>query len=65
MQRNNNEYLVYGINNAISLLTSKKYVINSIVIIKEGLAGKHPLISKFISDNNFDPSLHKGEKEIF
>ena len=33
MKRDNKEYFIYGLNNTISLLSSEKYIINSIVIM--------------------------------
>ena len=50
MKKNINEYLVYGINNAISLFSSKRYTINSIILIKGGMAETHPLISSMINN---------------
>ena len=36
--KNRTEYSVYGLNNAISILSSKKYIINSIIIMNGSVA---------------------------
>ena len=53
MKKNINEYLVYGINNAISLFSSKRHTINSIILIKGGMAETHPLISPIINNKKY------------
>ena len=53
MKKNINEYLVYGINNAISLFSSKRYTINSIILIKGGMAETHPFISSIINNKKY------------
>ena len=48
MNKNNTEYSIYGLNNAISLLSSTKYLINNIMIMKGGVADSNPSINKYI-----------------
>ena len=52
MNKNNTEYSIYGLNNAISLLSSTKYLINDIIIMKGGIADLDSKISEYISINN-------------
>tara|TARA_B100000579_G_scaffold437271_1_gene465947 strand:- start:558 stop:1304 length:747 start_codon:yes stop_codon:yes gene_type:complete len=49
MNRNNTEYSIYGLNNAISLLSSTKYLINNISIMKGSVSDSNPLIQEYIS----------------
>ena len=49
MNRNNTEYSIYGLNNAISLLSSTKYLINNISIMKGSVSESNPLIQEYIS----------------
>jgi len=48
MNKNNTEYSIYGLNNAIPLLTSEKYLINNIIIMKGGIADSNPNINNCI-----------------
>ena len=48
MNKNNTEYSIYGLNNAISLFSSTKYLINSIIIMKGGIADSDPRINKYL-----------------
>ena len=49
MNKNNTEYSIYGLNNAISILSSTKYLINDIIIMKGGIADLDSKINKYIS----------------
>jgi len=49
--KNNKEYFIYGINNSISLLNSKKYIINSIIVVKDSIADSNAIISQYLEDN--------------
>ena len=51
MKNNNNNYFIYGLNNSISLLISKKYTITSIVIMKNSIAESNEIISKYLQEN--------------
>ena len=48
MNKNNTEYSVYGLNNAIPLLSSEKYLINNIIIMKGGIADSNSTIHDYI-----------------
>ena len=52
MNKNNTEYSIYGLNNAISILSSTKYLINDIIIMKGGIADLDSKISEYISTNS-------------
>ena len=52
MNKNNTEYSIYGLNNAVSILSSTKYLINNIIIMKGGIADLDSRISEYISINN-------------
>ena len=62
MNRNNTEYSIYGLNNAISLLSSTKYLINSISIMKGSVSESNPLIQEYISSKKkYVKFLNKNE----
>ena len=62
MNRNNTEYSIYGLNNAISLLSSTKYLINSISIMKGSVSESNPLIQEYISNKKKNVKfLNKNE----
>ena len=52
MNKNNTEYSVYGLNNAISILSSEKYLINNIIIMKGGIADSNSSINNYIKVKN-------------
>ena len=52
MNRNNTEYSIYGLNNALSLLTSKKYIINQIIIMRGGIAESDSKINEYLKLSN-------------
>ena len=54
MNKNNTEYSIYGLNNAISILSSKKYLINDIIIMKGGIADLDSKINKYISKEKYN-----------
>ena len=54
MNKNNTEYSIYGLNNAISILSSTKYLINDIIIMKEGVADLDSKIIKYISKEKYN-----------
>ena len=45
-----NQYLLYGINNSLEVLKSKKIKISSIYLLKDGIAIKDKYIKKNIND---------------
>ena len=49
MNKNNTEYSIYGLNNAISILSSTKYLINDIIIMKGGIADLDSKINEYVS----------------
>ena len=49
--KNNKEYFVYGLNNAISILSHQEYLISSIILMKDGIAQSDPTISKYLKNN--------------
>ena len=51
MKKGNKEYFIYGINNSLSLLNSKKYTISSIIIMKDSIADSNTMISKYLESN--------------
>mgnify|MGYP001223207915 CR=1 FL=1 len=51
MKRDNQEHFIYGLNNTVSLLSSEKYIINSIVIMRDSIALSNSIISSYIKDN--------------
>lgn len=62
MNRNNTEYSIYGLNNAISLLSSTKYLINNISIMKGSVSESNPLIQEYISNKKKNVKfLNKNE----
>ena len=62
MNRNNTEYSIYGLNNAISLLSSTKYLINNISIMKGSVSESNPLIQEYISSKKkYVKFLNKNE----
>ena len=63
MNKNNTEYSIYGLNNAISLLSSTKYLINDIIIMKGGVADSDSRINKYIKMKK--DSLHYLNKNDF
>ena len=54
MNKNNTEYSIYGLNNAISILSSTKYLINDIIIMKGGIADLDSEINKYISKEKYN-----------
>ncbi|MBI72199.1 MAG: hypothetical protein CMG61_01865, partial [Candidatus Marinimicrobia bacterium] len=48
--KNRTEYSVYGLNNAISILSSKKYIINSIIVMNGSIAESNSQIQNLIKD---------------
>ena len=48
MNKNNTEYSIYGLNNAISILSSTKYLNNDFIIMKGGFADIDSKINKFV-----------------
>ena len=63
MNKHNTEYSIYGLNNAISLLSSKKYLINDIVIMKGGIADSDSRINEYIRTKK--DSVHYFNKNDF
>ncbi len=53
MNKNNTEYSVYGLNNAIPILSSEKYLINNIIIMKGGIADSNSSINNYIKIKNY------------
>ena len=51
MKKDNKEHFIYGLNNTVSLLSSKKYIINSIVIMRDSIALSDKKISSYIKSN--------------
>ena len=45
------EYFVYGLNNSRSLISSEKYIIHSIVIMKDSIAESDETISRYSQKN--------------
>ena len=51
MKKHNKEYFIYGLNNSISLLSSKKYTINSIIMMKDSIAESNEALYKYLENN--------------
>ena len=45
-------YLIYGLNNSISLIESEKFHINSIIIAKDSIADNNKVLINSINKNN-------------
>ena len=50
INKNNKEYFIYGLNNAISILSHQKYLINSIILMKDGMAESDLTINKHLKN---------------
>ena len=61
--KSNKEHSIYGLNNCISTLLSKKYTINSIVVMKDSIAESNKIISEYIHNNNNITT--KLDKKVF
>ena len=55
--KNRTEYSVYGLNNAISILSSKKYIINSIIMMNGSVAESNSQIQNLIMDRKYQLAL--------
>ena len=63
MNKYNTEYSIYGLNNAMVLFSSTKYLINSIIIMKGGIADTDSKINKYLSTRQ--DSVHYLNKNDF
>ena len=62
MRKNSKEYFVYGLNNSISLLLSKKHTINSIILMKGSIAESNETICGYLENNqSISTTLNKKD----
>ena len=62
MRKNSKEYFIYGLNNSISLLLSKKYTVNSIILMKGSIAESNETICEYLENNqSISTTLNKND----